>query len=72
MGAIENILAFFFVLGVMVLIHELGHFWAARYFKVRVQAFAFGIRAAAVWIQARRYRLQGLPIPAGGVRQDGR
>ena len=26
----------------MVLIHELGHFWAARYFKVRVLAFAFG------------------------------
>ena len=42
MGAIENFLAFVFVLGVMVLIHELGHFWAARYFKVRVLAFAFG------------------------------
>ena len=42
MGAIENILAFVFVLGVMVVIHELGHFWAARYFKVRVLAFAFG------------------------------
>ena len=42
MGVIENTLAFVFVLGVMVLIHELGHFWAARYFKVRVEAFAFG------------------------------
>ncbi|MBH00244.1 MAG: RIP metalloprotease RseP [Solibacterales bacterium] len=42
MGAIENFIAFVFVLGVMVLIHELGHFWAARYFKVRVLAFAFG------------------------------
>ena len=42
MGAMENFLAFLFVLGVMVLIHELGHFWAARYFKVRVEAFAFG------------------------------
>ena len=42
MGAIQDFAAFVFVLGVMVLIHELGHFWAARYFKVRVLAFAFG------------------------------
>ena len=42
MGAIQNFAAFVFVLGVMVLVHELGHFWAARYFKVRVLAFAFG------------------------------
>ena len=43
MGAIENILAFIFVLGVMVLIHELGHFLAARYFKVRVESFSIGM-----------------------------
>jgi regulator of sigma E protease len=42
MGAIENVLAFVFVLGVMIFVHELGHFLAARYFDVRVDAFAFG------------------------------
>lgn len=42
MGVLENIVAFIFVLGVMVLIHELGHFLAARYFDVRVEAFSFG------------------------------
>ncbi len=42
MGFLENTLAFVFVLGVMVLIHELGHFWAALYFNVRVDSFAFG------------------------------
>ena len=42
MGFLENSLAFVFVLGVMVLIHELGHFWAALYFDVRVESFAFG------------------------------
>ena len=26
----------------MILIHELGHFWAARYFDVKVEAFSFG------------------------------
>ena len=42
MGVIENSLAFVFVLGVMVLIHELGHFLAARYFDVRVESFSIG------------------------------
>src|SRR5207302_1395222 len=26
----------------MILIHELGHFWAARYFDVKVEVFSFG------------------------------
>ncbi len=30
------------LIGVMILIHELGHYWAARYFDVRVDAFSFG------------------------------
>ena len=42
MGVVENFVAFIFVLGVMVLIHELGHFLAARYFDVRVETFSFG------------------------------
>lgn len=35
-------LAFIFVLGVMVVFHELGHYLAARYFKVKVESFSFG------------------------------
>ncbi len=42
MGFIEDIVPFIFVIGVMVLIHELGHFLAARYFNVRVEAFSIG------------------------------
>ena len=42
MGFLDYFIAFVFVLGVMVLVHELGHFLAARYFGVRVEAFAFG------------------------------
>jgi len=30
------------LIGVMILIHELGHFWAARAFDVRVDVFSFG------------------------------
>ena len=28
--------------GVMILVHELGHFWAARFFDVKVEVFSFG------------------------------
>jgi regulator of sigma E protease len=39
---LQNAVAVIFVLGVMILVHELGHFLAARYFDVRVEAFSFG------------------------------
>jgi regulator of sigma E protease len=39
---IINILAFLLVLGILVMVHELGHFLAARFFGVRVDKFAFG------------------------------
>lgn len=38
----ENILWVVVLIGVMILVHELGHFIAARYFDVRVEAFSFG------------------------------
>jgi regulator of sigma E protease len=38
----ENILWFLVLIGVMIMIHELGHFLAARYFGVRVEIFSFG------------------------------
>lgn len=30
------------LIGVMIIIHELGHYWAARFFDVKVDAFSFG------------------------------
>jgi regulator of sigma E protease len=30
------------MIGVMILIHELGHYWAARFFDVKVDTFSFG------------------------------
>src|SRR5258708_39891474 len=38
----ENVLWLLVLIGVMIMIHELGHFWAARYFDVKVEAFSFG------------------------------
>src|ERR1700679_1427044 len=38
----QNIWWLLVLIGVMILIHELGHFWAARAFGVRVDVFSFG------------------------------
>src|SRR5256885_15904835 len=38
----ENVLWLLVLIGVMILIHELGHYWAARFFDVKVETFSFG------------------------------
>ncbi len=42
MNIIENIWWVLVLIGVMIMIHELGHYWAARYFDVKVETFSFG------------------------------
>jgi len=42
MVILQNIWWLLVLIGIMILIHELGHFWAARYFDVRVDTFSFG------------------------------
>src|SRR5919205_1484684 len=39
---LQNIWWLLVLIGVMILIHELGHYWAARLFDVKVEAFSFG------------------------------
>ncbi len=38
----QNLWWLLVLIGVMILIHELGHYWAARLFDVHVEAFSFG------------------------------
>jgi regulator of sigma E protease len=42
MAIVENFGALLVLIGVMILIHEAGHYWAARWFDVKVEAFSFG------------------------------
>ena len=42
MVLLQNIWWLLVLIGVMILIHELGHYWAARAFNVRVETFSFG------------------------------
>jgi regulator of sigma E protease len=42
MAFLQSFFWFLVLIGVMILVHELGHFWAARWFKVRVDVFSIG------------------------------
>lgn len=42
MHIVQNVWWLLVLIGVMILIHELGHYWAARFFDVKVEAFSFG------------------------------
>jgi len=42
MAFLQSFFWFLVLIGIMILIHELGHFWAARWFDVRVDVFSIG------------------------------
>jgi regulator of sigma E protease len=61
-----------FVLGIMILVHEFGHFAAAKLFGVRVEQFAigFGKRLFGVHKGGTDYRVNLLPL-GGYVKMSG-
>jgi regulator of sigma E protease len=60
------------VLGIMILVHELGHFAAAKWFGVRVDVFSigFGKRLAGFRRGGTDYRISALPL-GGYVKMAG-
>lgn len=69
----RTILAFLVVLGVLVFIHELGHYLAARWRGVHVDAFSIGFgRALTSWTDRRgtEWRLSWIPL-GGYVKLHG-
>lgn len=67
-----DVAAVVIVLGVMILIHEFGHFMAAKYFGVRVLTFSlgFGPRLFGVKSGDTDYRISALPL-GGYVKMAG-
>lgn len=59
MTAVYGVLTFLLVLGPLVILHELGHLFAARLMKVKVIEFGFGFppRAAGLWTGRTRVQL---------------
>ncbi len=80
MYVIITVVAFILILGILVLIHELGHFLTARFFGVRVEEFGVGFppRIYPSPQKAKRLRESGKTVysinalPLGGfVRMAG-
>lgn len=67
-----NVVAVAFVLGIMILVHEFGHFAAAKLFGVRVEQFAigFGKRLFGIRRGETDYRINLLPL-GGYVKMSG-
>ena len=62
-----NLLFFIIALGILITIHELGHFWVARYYGVKVQRFSFGFgKPLFSWYDKKGTEFVIAPIPLGG------
>ena len=59
-----NILIFFIILIVLVLVHEAGHFFTAKSFKIRVDEFGFGFPPRLFGIKKGEtiYSINALPF----------
>jgi len=64
---IFQVLAVAFGIGLLIFIHELGHFLMAKYFKLKVEAFAFGFGPELVGFTYGETRYQIRAIPLGGM-----
>lgn len=72
-GILWAIGGFIVVLTPIVLVHELGHFWAARLCNIRIEEFGFGLPPRALTLAKRNGTIYSLNwIPLGGfVRPAG-
>jgi regulator of sigma E protease len=65
LGVIPTLIAFLFVLTIVVFFHELGHFWVARRCGVRVEAFSIGFGKELIGFNDRhgtRWKLSAIPL----------
>ena len=62
-----NLAAFIIALGVLITVHEFGHFWVARKAGVRVERFSIGF-GKALWRRNDRHGTEFViaAIPLGG------
>ncbi|MDL2269547.1 RIP metalloprotease RseP [Desulfosarcina sp. OttesenSCG-928-A07] len=65
-------IAFVIVLGILIFIHELGHFWVARRFGVGIEKFSlgFGPRIWGKTVGITDYRISAIPL-GGYVKMVG-
>jgi len=70
---LQNIWWYLVLIGVMILLHELGHYLAARLFDVKVETFSFGFGPRLFGIKHgdTDFRFSLLPILGGYVKMAG-
>jgi len=66
MQFLETIWWFLVLIGVMILVHELGHYWAARFFDVKVETFSFGFGPRLFGFRRGETDFRVSLIPFGG------
>jgi regulator of sigma E protease len=72
LGTVKSILAFIFILGAAVVIHEFGHFIVAKMLKIRVETFSIGF-GPSIWGRkwgTTEYRIAAIPL-GGYVKLGG-
>ncbi len=72
MNILITIIAFIFVFGLLVFVHELGHFLAAKWMDVKVNSFAFGFPPTLLSkkVGETTYKLNAIPL-GGYVAMQG-
>ena len=66
MHFIENVLWLLVLIGVMINIHEAGHYFAARWFDVKIEAFSFGFGTRLFGFRRGETDFRFSAIPFGG------
>ena len=71
LGFLQTIGPFLFVLGVLIFVHELGHFLVARWYGVKVLAFSlgFGPKLFKVTRGDTEYCISVIPLGRNRTRQ---
>ena len=72
LGDIAGILAAIVGIGLLIFVHEAGHFFVAKWAGVRVEAFSLGFPPTALGIRRRGGRLHVLWWPSPEGSQPGR
>lgn len=66
-----TVLATLIVLGVLILVHELGHFWAAKAVGIRVERFSIGLGPRVLGFRRGETEYVISAIPLGGYVKMG-
>jgi regulator of sigma E protease len=71
-SAVENVVPLVVLLGLLIFVHELGHFLVAKYFKVRVEVFSLGFGPKLLKFKRgdTTYALSAIPL-GGYVKMFG-